>query len=141
MGVIELKGCTGRGGLRASAKGMVTVFFPAESISRLKEFGRGCVIYADGTFSNTGRGTLFNAVSVHIVKPASAVEIFRTRLRASLLERFQSGRNSMGMAAKPPVWGALASALLLGMRDDLDVRTSLPFQECTWLSCPVFLLF
>jgi len=133
MGVIELKGCTGRGGFRASAKGMVTVFFPAESISRLKEFGRGCVIYADGTFSNTGRGTLFSAVSVHIVKPASAVEIFRTRLRAALLGRFQNGNSRRRMTAKPPVWGALASALLLGMRDDLDVELSAAFRNsgCT----------
>jgi len=133
MGVIELKACAGRGGLRASAMGMVTVFFPAESISRLKEFGRGCEIYADGAFSNTGRGTLFNAVSVHIVKPASAVEIFRTRLRSALLERFQNGRNRGGLVAKPPVWGGLASALLLGMRDDLDVELSDGFRNsgCT----------
>ena len=133
MGVIELQGCTSRGGLRASASGMVTVFFPAESISRLKEFGRGCEIYADGAFSKTGRGTLFNAVSVHIVKPASAVEIFRTRLRTALLERFQNSRYSGGMAAKPPVWGGLASALLLGMRDDLDVELSDGFRNsgCT----------
>jgi len=133
MGVIELQGCTGRGGLRASASGMVTVFFPAESINRLKEFGRGCEIYADGAFSNTGRGALFNAVSVHIVKPASAVEIFRTRLRAALLGRFQNSRNSRGISAKPPIWGALASALLLGMRDDLDVELSDGFRNsgCT----------
>jgi competence protein ComEC len=123
MGVIELSGCTGRGGLRASARGMVTVFFPAESISRLKEFGRGCEIYADGAFSNTGRGTLFNAVSVHITKPAGAVEIFRTRLRAVVLERFQNSQ----------VWGGLASALLLGMRDDLESELSDGFRNsgCT----------
>ena len=133
MGVIELQGCTGRGGLRASASGMLTVFFPAESIDRLKEFGRGCEIYADGAFSITSRGTLFNAVSVHIVKPAPAVEIFRTRLRSALLERFQNGRSRRGMVAKPPVWGGLASALLLGMRDDLDVELSDGFRNsgCT----------
>jgi competence protein ComEC len=133
MGVIELRGCTGRGGLRASGSGAVTVFFPSESINRLKEFGRGCEIYVDGAFSNTSRGTLFNAVSVHIVKPASAVEIFRTRLRSALLGRFQNSRNSGGMVAKPPVWGGLASALLLGMRDDLDVELSDAFRNsgCT----------
>jgi len=137
MGVIELRGCTGRDGLRASGRGMVTVFFPAESINRLKEFGRGCEVYVDGAFSitsqGTGRGTLFNAVSVHIVKPAPAVEIFRTRTRAALLERFQNGRNSRGLAAKPPIWGGLASALLLGMRDDLDVELSDGFRNsgCT----------
>jgi len=137
MGVIELQGCTGRGGLRASGRGMVTVFFPSESINRLKEFGRGCEIYVDGTFSitsrGTGRGTLFNAVSIHIVKPAPAVEIFRTRLRSALLERLQNNQSRRGMAAKPPIWGGLASALLLGMRDDLDVELSEGFRNsgCT----------
>jgi competence protein ComEC len=133
MGVVELSGCAGRGGLRASAGGNVTVFFPYESISALKEFGRGCEIYADGIFLNTGRGSLFNAVSVHIVKPASAVEIFRTRLRAALLERLQNGPGSRGQAAEPPVWGGLASALLLGVRDDLDTELSQGFRNsgCT----------
>jgi competence protein ComEC len=140
MGVIELSGCAGRGGLRASAHGRVTVFFPAESIRALKEFGRGCEIYADGAFaagafSNTGRGILFNAVSVHITKPAGAVEILRTRLRAAVLERFQSSqdrRRGIGQAA-PPVWGGLASALLLGMRDDLESELSEGFRNsgCT----------
>jgi competence protein ComEC len=66
---------------------------------------------------------LFNAVSVHIVKPAGAVEILRTRLRAALLERFQHGQ----------IWGGLASALLLGVRDDLDVELSEGFRNsgCT----------
>jgi len=133
IGVIELQGCTGGGGLRASASGMATVFFPAESVSRLKEFGRGCEIYVDGAFSKTGGGTLFSAVSVHIVKPAPIVEIFRTRLRAALLARFQSSQDRKGMTAKPPVWGALASALLLGVRDDLDVELSDAFRNsgCT----------
>jgi len=134
MGVIELSGCAGRGGLRASARGNITVFFPSESIGALKEFGRGCEIYADGVFSNSGRGALFNAVSVHISKPASAVEIFRTRLRAALLERLvYNSRGSGGQAAKQPVWGGLASALLLGVRDDLDTELSQGFRNsgCT----------
>jgi competence protein ComEC len=133
LGVVELSGCAGRGGIRSSAKGMVTVFFPSESIRALKEFGRGCEIYADGAFSNTGRGALFNAVSVHIVKPAGAVEIYRTRLRAALLERLQNGRGGRGFTAGPPVWGPLASALLLGVRDDLDVELSQGFRNsgCT----------
>jgi len=136
MGVIELSGCAGRGGLRASARGNVTVFFPSESIGALKEFGRGCEIYADGAFSirsqDSGRGASFNAVSVHIAKPAPTVEIFRTRLRAALLERlvYNSRR---GQAVKPPVWGGLASALLLGVRDDLDTELSQGFRNsgCT----------
>jgi len=138
MGVIELSGCAGRGGLRASARGNVTVFFTSESISALKEFGRGCEIYADGAFSlknqDSGRGALFNAVSVHITKPATSVEIFRTRLRAALLERLvHNNRGSRGQAVKPPVWGGLAPALLLGVRDDLDTELSQGFRNsgCT----------
>jgi len=49
FGVLELTMAGAEGGLRATAKGKLTVFFPSESIPRLKEFGRGCEIYSDGT--------------------------------------------------------------------------------------------
>ena len=138
MGVIELKGSSALGGLRASARGRVTIFFPEESIPRLKEFGRGCEIYADGTFytSDTGsynaepsRGFLFRASSVHVVKPAPSLEAFRTGLRILLLEKFQNRQGRKYGDLMPPVWGGLASALLLGVRDDLDVSLSAGFRD------------
>jgi competence protein ComEC len=120
LGTLELSECTAQGGLRASARGSLTVFFPAGSIPRLKEFGRGCEIYTDGVYAVTERGPLFRASSVHVTKPASALETFRTSLRQTLLERFQ-GRQLL--------WGGLASALLLGMRDDLNVDLSEGFRN------------
>ena len=139
MGILELNGSTALGAIRASARGRITVFFPAESIPRLKEFGRGCEIYADGTFTTGGnaggnnaepsRGLLFRASSVHVVKPAPALEAFRTGLRTFLLDKFQNRQGSRYGDLKPPVWGGLASALLLGVRDDLDVALSVGFRD------------
>ena len=129
LGTLALLECSGDGGLRASARGNLTVFFPAESIPRLKEFGRGCEIYADGTLSYGSRGPVFMASSVHVVKPAPALEQSRSALRMTLLDRFQvrQGTFSGDGDADAPVWGALASALLLGMRDVLDTEFSSAF--------------
>ena len=127
LGTMELRQSIGPGGLRASAGGKVTVFFPAESIPGLKEFGRGSEIYADGSFFKTERGLLFRASSVHIVKPAPPVEAFRTGLRLFLLEKIQSRHG--GSAGEAPVWGSLASALLLGVRDDLDTDLTIAFRN------------
>ena len=124
LGVLELALCSGAEGLRASARGNLTVFFPADSIPYLREFGRGSEIYADGRLSEGSLGLLFNARSVHIVSPASPLETFRTGLRINLLERFQSRQGRV-----TPVWGALASALLLGVRDDLNVELAEGFRN------------
>jgi len=131
MGILELRTCAAQGGLRASARGSITVFFPAESIPRLKEFGRGSEIYVDGVLvASAGdkgvlnRGVLFRAVSLHVVKPAPPLETFRTGLRTALVEKFRSRGSS-----SPPVWGSLASALLLGVRDDLDTELTGAFRN------------
>ena len=128
-GILGLRESAGRGGVRASARGSIMVFFPAESIPRLKEFGRGAEIYADGTLSLKERGLMFNASSLHIVRPASGLDQFRTSLRMSLLEKFKLRRDNKYAAGTAPVWGGLASALLLGMRDDLDVDLSEGFRN------------
>jgi len=132
LGTLALRECAGEGGLRASARGNLTVFFPAESIPRLREFGRGCVIYADGTLSHGSRGPVFRAESVHIVKPAAGIEQYRTGLRMTLLEKFQ---NRQDMRDDAPVWGGFASAMLLGMRDDLEAEFSRAFfnSGCAYL--------
>lgn len=70
---------------------------------------------------------MFRATSVHIVKPAPALEQFRTGLRMALLEKFQSRQS--GSYASAPVWGGLASALLLGFRDDLDMELNEAFKN------------
>ena len=126
LGSLDLRECAGEGGVRAGARGNLTVFFPAESIPRLKEFGRGCEIYADGTLSYGSRGAVFRATSVHVVKPAPALEQYRTGLRTTLLGKFQS-RQDARYGDGAPAWGAFASAMILGMRDDLDTEFSSAF--------------
>ena len=125
FGVLELQGSSGDGGLRVSSRGKIPVFFPAESIPRIREFGRGAEIYTEGRVSQGSMGLLFNATSVHIVNPAPPLESFRTSLRLNLLERFQARQDRQDA----PVWGGLASALLLGVRDDLNVDMAEGFRN------------
>ena len=133
MGAMELVQAAGIGGIRVSARGKLTVFFPAEAIPRLKEFGRGSEIYVEGVLisrnqisGNQGSSNgelLFRASSVHVLRPAPALDQFRTGFRMAAMEKFgiQAGSNTGGnTSAKPPPWGGLASALLLGIRDNLD---------------------
>ena len=128
MGVLQLTQSTAAGGLRATARGSLTVFFPAESIPDLQQFGRGSRVYLDGTYTHGSRGPVFNARSVHIMTEAPPLEQFRTGLRLTLLKRFQYRQGSgSAFANEAPVWGGLASALLLGMRDDLDVDLAAGF--------------
>ena len=134
FGILKLTECSGTGGLRSSARGNLSIFFPEDSIPRLKVFGRGCEIYLDGSVYQGRRGAYFNASSVHIINPAPPLESFRTGLRMVLLERFQSRgssikNNSAFLLPEAPVWGGLASALILGVRDDLDVDLSDGFRD------------
>ncbi|GHU64688.1 hypothetical protein FACS189447_02060 [Spirochaetia bacterium] len=122
IGIVALKTTSAEGGLQASASGSLTVFFPAEVIPRLKEFGRGCEIYTEGRLIQADRGLLFRASAVYITKPASVPEQFRTGLRTALLKRFSPG-------SEPPPWSGLAMALLLGVRDNLDSSLSKGFTE------------
>jgi competence protein ComEC len=128
VGRLTLRSVSGRG-ISASARGRVAVYFPEEALPRVKEFGRASEIYVElsafdgGPISaaggNSGSGKAygaraapprFRARSVHVIRPAPPLERFRTELRAALLERF----------SKTP-WGGLAGALLLGVRDTLDL--------------------
>ncbi|AEF81905.1 ComEC/Rec2-like protein [Leadbettera azotonutricia ZAS-9] len=126
MGILALEASSAGDGLRASASGSITVFFPADVIPRLKEFGRGCGIYTEGKLIQSDRGLLFRASAVHIVKPASRLEQFRTGLRTGLLTKFSPKIDSENPASAP-VWSSLAMALLLGVRDNLDSSLSKGF--------------
>ena len=125
MGSLGLIQATGAGGVRTTAKGRITVFFPAESIPRIKEFGRGCEIYVEGNLISGERGLVFRAGQVHILKPAPALEQFRTGLRTGALERFGIAEDSLTR----PLWSGLASAMLLGIRDDLDADLASSFRR------------
>ena len=113
MSTLSLGMAMGQRGVRATARGEVTVFFMEESAGRLKEFGRGAEVLAEGTLrAGTGgfQGSyVLSAESLHITKAAPPLERFRTGLRLSLTQRF---------AGSP--WGGMALALLLGIRDNLD---------------------
>jgi competence protein ComEC len=119
MSTLSLKMSMGYSGVRSTANGQITVFFPEEHAGRLKEFGRGTNIWAEGDLRASGGGSGFNsfgnytftAQSLHITKTASSLERFRTNLRLGLTGRFTGSRSQ---------WSGLALALLLGIRDNLD---------------------
>ncbi|GHU54580.1 hypothetical protein FACS189442_1010 [Spirochaetia bacterium] len=119
MAFLELEKSAGKGGVRTSAKGKVPVFFPEWSIPTLKEFGRGSGVYVEGTFKNQD-DPLFSASAVHVTRPASALEQFRTGLRLELARRFVTPKNP---------WGGMALALLLGIRDNLDTDLARAYRD------------
>ncbi|MCL2832933.1 MAG: ComEC/Rec2 family competence protein [Treponema sp.] len=135
--VLELKTAAGSGGVRITAKGNVTVFFPADTIPGLKEFGRGCGVYVEGSLINTDKyngGLLFRASGVHVIQPAPKLEQFRTAFRAFVMEKFgilqRPGSPDISSDISPePVWGGLASAMLLGIRDNLDSDLAASFKN------------
>ncbi|MDR2742256.1 MAG: ComEC/Rec2 family competence protein [Treponema sp.] len=121
MAFLDLENAAGKGGLRASAKGEVLVFFPEEAIPRLRTLGRGSRVYIEGAFLPPGKGSagpVFRAKGVHILEAAPAVERFRTGIRIGVLEKF-----------RPYKWGGLAAALLLGVRDSLETELAASYRD------------
>ena len=94
----------------------MAVFFPEVSANRLKEFGRGTEVFAEGSLRrrDDSGSYVFAASTLHITKAASSIERFRTGLRLSLTRRFTN------FSENESAWGGLALALLLGIRDNLD---------------------
>ena len=125
---LYLKRCAAEGGFRASSKGEITVFFPQESAAKLKEFGRGASVFAEGSLRKASRssGTVwtFSAKSMHIVKAAPAIERMRTGIRRNLIKRFD-GKD----------WGGLSLALLLGIKDNLDTNLAVMYRKagCSYI--------
>jgi len=117
-------GYAGTGGLRVSSSGEVTVFFPEESALRLREFGRGTAVFSEGRLRSSETGWIYSAESMHVVKPASAIERMRTGVRLNLISRFDG---------KP--WGGLALALLLGIKDNLDSNLAALYRDagCSYI--------
>jgi len=130
ISVLSLQRCAGEGGLRASSSGEITVFFPQESAERLKSFGRGAEVFAEGRLRLTETGWTFSADSLHVVKPAPPIEHMRTDIRLSLIERFER-RNPSGFSDA----GGLALALLLGIRDNLDTNLAAMYRNagCSYI--------
>jgi competence protein ComEC len=127
MSTLSMKMVTGKGNVRATARGEIAVFFPEESAARLKEFGRGTELYAEGVLreasGNFGGAYLFTAHSLHITQQATQIERFRTGLRMDLEYRFTQS------PAGDPAWGGLALALLVGIRDNLDANFTALYRD------------
>jgi competence protein ComEC len=111
LGYLSLRSVTGAGGIRASARGRVLVFFPGEALPRLRDFGRGAEILVEGGFApdRPGSGGLFRARATHVTGAAPAWEQRRTGIRLALLEKLEGYS-----------WGGLGAALLLGVKDNLE---------------------
>jgi len=118
MTTLSLSAFAGVGGVRTSAGGEITVFFREENAERLREFGRGTEVFAEGRLQrgSQGGGYVFSADSLHVTSVASPLNRFRTSLRLGLADRFARPGAALGDTA----WGGLALALLLGIRDNLD---------------------
>lgn len=134
-GAGEMSGFAGAGlagaglaGARAASSGEIAVFFRGESAGRLREFGRGAQVFAEGRLQRPAFGPfagayVFSADSLHVAAPASRLDRFRTRARLALADRFagQPGGAGGGEGEAPgAAWRGLALALLLGVRDSLD---------------------
>jgi len=124
MAALSIRTITGAGKVKVGTRGELTVFFPEESAERLREFGRGTEVFAEGALRTGNDGAyLFAAESLHITKQAPPLEHFRTGLRTGLTRRF----------TQPPAgdssWGGLALALLLGIRDNLDAGIAVQYRD------------
>ncbi|MDR1908517.1 MAG: ComEC/Rec2 family competence protein [Spirochaetaceae bacterium] len=111
MGRLALNHAFAASGAKTTARGTLQVFFPGESLPRLRSFGRGAELYIEGKLlppKEEGMPPVFSARAVHITRAAGPLERFRTGLRLSLVSLY-GGK-----------WGGLAQALLLGVRDNLD---------------------
>jgi competence protein ComEC len=124
FGKMRLLQSAAKGGLRSSAKGKLTVYFPLGSIPKLKEFGRGSTIYVDGSFGENSRSgePVFRAKSCHIIKAPGTINRLRTKVRLSLIKIFSCTKNSKE-------WGGFSLALLLGITDNLDSNLSLQYKN------------
>jgi competence protein ComEC len=121
MAFLDLENTAGKGGLRASAKGEVLVFFPEEAVPRLRTFGRLSRVYVEGAFlppSKGSTGPVFRAKGVHILDAAPVVERFRTGVRLGVIGK-----------VSPHKWGGLALALLLGVRDSLETELAASYRD------------
>jgi competence protein ComEC len=126
MTTLSLRMVMGASGVRATARGEITVLFPEYSTGRLKEFGRGIEVFAEGILrrGGTNGAYLFSAESLHVTKTAPPLERFRTGLRLGLTQRFTQSDSAEGAS-----WGGLALALLVGIRDNLDTSLASLYRD------------
>jgi len=121
---LSLRRSAGAGSLRVDSSSEITVFFSQDSAQRLRQSGRGTVVFAEGKLRSSDGGYTFSAESLHIVKRASPVERMRTSVRLSLIKRFDG-----------KTWGGLALALLVGIKDNLDTDLAAMYRDsgCSYI--------
>jgi len=119
---VSLRKCAAGSTLRATGSGEITIFFTQQIAEKLKHFGRGTVIFAEGSLRSNERGNgrswSVSAKSLHVVEPPPPMERMRTDIRLNLIKRF---------SGKP--WGGLALALLLGIKDNLDMELAAMYRN------------
>jgi len=116
---VTLRKCAAGNSLRASGRGEIAVFISAENVERLKQFGRGTVVFVEGSLRSNEKGNWsLSAKSLHVVKQPPPIERMRTNIRLNLIKRF-SGKQ----------WGGLALALLLGIKDNLDTELAVMYRN------------
>ena len=116
--MVTLRSCAA-GSTRASGRGEVAIFISAENADRLKSFGRGAVVFAEGSPRLNEKGSWsLSAKSLHVVKAPPPIERLRTNIRLNLIRRF-GGKQ----------WGGLALALLLGIKDNLDTELAVMYRN------------
>jgi len=118
MVTLSLKRSAGERGLRISSRGEIIVFFQPDNAFKIREYGRGANVFAEGVIRTNERGTSMSAKSLHVIKPAPAMERTRTNIRLSLIKRFGNSQ-----------WGGLSLALLLGIRDNMDSDFTVLYQR------------
>ena len=116
---VSLRKCAAASSLRASGRGEIAVFISKENAERLKHFGRGTVVFVEGSLRSNEKGSWsLSAKSLHIVKPPPPIERLRTNIRLNLIKRFDG-----------KTWGGLALALLLGIKDNLDTELAVMYRN------------
>ena len=115
---LSLRKSAGEKGLRVKSRGEITIFFQPDNAFKIREYGRGTKVFAEGVIRTNERGVSMSAKSLHITKPAPAIERTRTSIRLNLIKRFSNSE-----------WGGLALALLLGIRDNMDSDFTALYQK------------
>jgi len=118
MVTLSLKRSSGEKGLRISSKGEIIIFFQPDNAFKIREYGRGASVFAEGVIRTNEHGMSMSAKSLHVIKPAPAIERTRTNIRLSLIKRFGNSQ-----------WGGLSLALLLGIRDNMDSDFTVLYQN------------
>lgn len=102
--------CEDDRGTRISSHGSVSLFFDASLLQLRDIAGQGSTLYVEGSFSPVQSNMPnFFVKNVMKISGPSGIGSLRFNVRRSILKVLQH-----------ELWGAFASALLLGMRDDLD---------------------